>query len=211
MKLLFNCHFSGQTNLCFTWMRNKWNSPVVGCPWFVALWLNANLFVLRKKILLDEPESLTNRLCGMKWGCVASLELLRHLQAKISSQSDWSHMWRRNNVLEAVNAEQLGNQKKKYIVDVLTGASEAESTTEDSLCFVRWRRVAQTSSASLFLVFMTMTVPKFPLSKKFCWKDQHLLRSHVQIIMCGSWKKKKLLQGKGKLDRTCVGTFSLTW
>lgn len=82
-------------------------------------------------------------------------------------------------------------KKKKYIVDVLTGASEAESTTEHSLCFVRWRRVAQTSSASLFLVFTTMTVPKFPPSKKFCWKDQHLLRTHVQIIMCGSSKKKK--------------------
>lgn len=82
-------------------MRNKWNSPVVGCTWFVALWFNANLFVLKKKILFDEPESLNNRLCGMKWGCVASLELLKHLQATISFQSDWSHMWRRNNVLEA--------------------------------------------------------------------------------------------------------------
>lgn len=91
-------------------MQNKWNSPVVGCTWFVALWFNANLFVFKKKSCLT---SLNNRLCGMKWGCVASLELLRHLQAKISFQSDWSHMWRRNNVLEAANEELLGIKKKK--------------------------------------------------------------------------------------------------
>lgn len=109
MELLFNCHFSGcvlhkcETSGTVLWLAVH---DLLRCGLML-------IYLYLKKILFDEPELLNNRLCGMKWGCVASLELLRHWQAKISFQSDWSHMWRRNNVLEAANAELLGIKKKK--------------------------------------------------------------------------------------------------
>lgn len=88
-------------------------------------------------------------------------------------------------------------------MDVLTKASEAKSTTEHSLCFVLWRRVAQTSAASLFLLSTWVTVPKFPLSKEVVLK-----RSTPSQKPCANdnvWLFNTRLQRNVKVDQTLVG------
>lgn len=142
----------------------------------------------------------------MKWGCVASLELLRHLQAKISFQSDWSHMWRRNNVLEAANAELLGIKKKKSTLWMFW-QEQVKLNQQRNTVYVLFVGAESLKRPQLpcFSFLRRWRFQNFLLPKS-CWKDQHLLRTHVQIIMCGSWKKKrKTPSEKGQIGSNLCG------
>lgn len=119
MKLLCDCHSQGK--------GDERISPGVGCAWVVVLRLNTNWFAL-KKSCFDELESLNKWVTWDKMRFPATIWALR--------SKDKVSIWL---IPHVVKGQRIGScecravrrkkKKKKYIVDVLTKASEAESTT----------------------------------------------------------------------------------
>lgn len=172
--------FFEQTDLCF---QNEWDASAtvlyLAAHDRLCFGYNCKFICIMKKSCFGKCESPNDWLCGMKWGCVASLETLRHIQGK-----DKLQIW----LIPHVAEEQcIGSCERRK---VRCGCSDRRewSWINNGTQFMFCSLAPKLPQLSCFCFLRRWRFQNVLFPKGFCWKDQHLLRTHVQIIMCSSSK-----------------------